>query len=484
MSFKQGLDIVKHSPADAFDALGRAALWAVDRMRDPMPKGNKGIAILIAMATVAILSLSITEFAYQTRVNVFIAANSRDDLKAYYLAKSGMNIGVVILAFQFELERDPLIGRFMKRSNFQLYPLMSIFLSPFNSGKLETPIGGLDLEGGATGFGGFHGNFDVAIEPEEGKINLNSFGAGANNQALLTQLCLMMAGEQNDDLFDTDLGSTGQKIRREQLVANIVDWVDSDEQRTLLNEFCVSEGSSSGSEDTPYARADAKYEVKNAKLTTIDELRMVDGVSDAFMARFAESFTVYPVNKVNLNLANFFVIQSLLCSHVAGTNQTTWPCRDPNVQTQVTYIALALDGLRQFFSNPLNLLFYYMNTENPPVVIEGAKKGQTVAYVNKRQLIRYIRAFKSSPEILGQFIAYSPTAQAMLGANIQQLALAMPQVIIDFNERNLLRGVTVDSPKVFKIISKGQYGDAQKTLVSVVDFSDVKNVKYLYWREF
>jgi len=469
----------------AFDAVALATFAAVSRMRTPMRRDRKGIALIIAMATVAILSLSITEFAYQTRVNVFIAANARDDLKAYYLAKSGMNIGVVILAFQFELEKDPLIGRFMKRSNFQLYPLMNLFLTPFNTGSLQTPVGGLELSQGATGFGGFHGSFDVHIEPEEGKINLNSFSKGTRNQALLTQLCLLTFGEQHDDLFETEIGSGGgQKIEREQLVSNIVDWVDEDDQRSLLNEFCVPEGTSSGDEGGPYARSDVNYEVKNAKMTTIEELRMVDGVSEAFMQRFADSFTVYPVDKVNLNLANFWVVQSLLCSNVAGANQTTWPCRDPNVATQVTYIALALDGLREFFSNPLNLLFYYMNSESSPIVIDGAKQGQTVAYVNTRQLVRYIRAFKRSPELLAQFISYSPTALQMLGPLAQQLGAAAPEIAIEFNERDLLRSVTVDSPKIFKVIAEGTYGESRKTLVSVVDFSDIKNVKYLYWREY
>lgn len=480
----EGLDKLRQVADDAFDGVARATAFAVRRIEDPMPRGRKGIALLIAMATVAILSLSIVEFAYQTRVNVFIAANARDDLKAYYLAKSGMNIGVVILAFQFELEKDPLIGRFMKRSNFQLYPLMNLFLTPFNSGSLQTPIGGLELSEGATGFGGFHGSFDVHIEPEEGKINLNSFSKGTQNQALLTQLCLLTFGEQHDDLFEDEIGSRSQKIEREQLVANVVDWVDENDTRSLLNEFCVPEGNGSGDEGSAYARSDVNYEVKNARMTTIEELRLVDGVSDAFMQRFAESFTVYPVDKVNLNLANFWVIQSLLCSNVAGANQTTWPCRDPNVATQVTYIALALDGLREFFSNPLNLLFYYMASENPPIVLDGAKQGQTVAYVNTRQLIRYIRAFKRAPELLAQFIAYSPTALQLLGPLATQLGAVMPEIAIEFNERDLLRNVTVDSPKIFKVIAEGTYGDSKRTLVAVVDFSDIKDVKYLYWREY
>ncbi len=476
---------LQHLPHQALDAAAHLARWASRRVGAPMPQGRRGIAILIAMATVAIMSVSVVEFAYQTRVNVFLAANARDDLKAYYLARSGMNLGTVILGFQFELERDPLIGRFMRQSNFQLYPLVSLFLTPFNSGALETPIGGLKLEqgAGATGFGGFHGSFDVHIEPEEGKINLNAFSKGARNQALITQLCLLTVGEQNDDLFEDDGRGRSEKVSRQELVANIVDWVDPDETRNVLNDYCIPESSTSGDEGAPYSRRDARYEVKDAKLTTTEELRLVYGVTDDFMQRFGDSFTVYPVNRVNLNLANFNVIQALLCANVAGIDNTTWPCRDPNVASQVTYLALALDGLRQFFSNPLNLLFYYMSPESPPVVIDGAKRGQTVAYVNTRQLVRYIRAFKANPLLLTQFIAYSPTAQSLLGPAALQIGAITPEILLEFNERDILREVTVASPKIFRVIAQGSYGDATKTLVAVVDFSG-KKPKYLYWREY
>ncbi|MEO1269635.1 MAG: hypothetical protein AAFX99_16235 [Myxococcota bacterium] len=164
-------------PGQAFETTARVAWWGVQRLSSPVrTSGRRGMALLLAVVAIAVTSVSVTEFVYQTRINASIATNARDDLKAFYLARSGMNLGVLLLDFQFELERDPLIGNFMRRSNFQLYPLVNMLLAPFKSGRLDTPIGGVDLgASGATGFGGFSGEFDVSIEPEEGKININSF---------------------------------------------------------------------------------------------------------------------------------------------------------------------------------------------------------------------------------------------------------------------------------------------------------------------
>lgn len=464
------------------DIFARSVHHTIGILSTPPRQGRRGIALIIVMATVAIMSTAVVEFAYQTNVNSALSANSRDELKASYMARSAMNLAVLLIGFQYELEQDPLVGRFMRNSNFQFYPLINLFLTPFSSGQLDTPVGGVDLAGGgASGFGGFHGSFRVDVQPEEGKLNINAYSS-AQQQRQITWLCLLMNGEEHDDLFDTDIGSSRDAVRRTELVGNMIDFVDPDKTKVLLNDFCVPEGAGSGDEGGAYARGD--IEPKNAKLTTIEELRQVAGMNDAIFDRFAESFTIYPVDRVNLNLADYLVIQSLLCANVSGSALDNWPCRDPNVLTQVTYLALALDGLREFFANPLNLLFYYMNSDNASRVLQSAKTGQTVAYLNTRQLERYIREFKASPETMAQFISYSPTAQRLLGPAALQLAVAAPPIIIDFNFRNMLRSVTTRSPRIFKIVAEGSYGDARSTMVSVVDFSKKKNARYLYWREY
>ena len=58
-----------------------------------------------------------------------------------------------------------------------------------------------------------------------------------------------------------------------------------------------------------------------------------------------------------------------------------------------------------------------------------------------------------------------------------------PPISIEFNERNLLREVTVRSPRVYKITATGSYGEASRTLQAVVDFSK-DGGRYLYWREY
>ncbi len=54
-------------------------------------KNEDGIALIITLLVVTLLTALIVEFAYSARVNLSAAGNFRDKQKAYYLAKSGVN---------------------------------------------------------------------------------------------------------------------------------------------------------------------------------------------------------------------------------------------------------------------------------------------------------------------------------------------------------------------------------------------------------
>lgn len=53
---------------------------------------DRGVALLIALLVTALLIALVFEFAYGTRVSLRAAANFRDSQRAYYLARSGVNI--------------------------------------------------------------------------------------------------------------------------------------------------------------------------------------------------------------------------------------------------------------------------------------------------------------------------------------------------------------------------------------------------------
>ncbi len=83
---------------------------------------ERGMALIVVFTTIAILSTSIIEYVYNTRVNLYLAQNQRDEVKAYFLARSGVSLTRLALAYQGELEgQGGFIGNAISRSNFQLW---------------------------------------------------------------------------------------------------------------------------------------------------------------------------------------------------------------------------------------------------------------------------------------------------------------------------------------------------------------------------
>jgi general secretion pathway protein K len=75
------------------------------------------VALIIAIVAIAILTAVAADFAYNSRVDLQLAANQRDELRAYYLAKSGVGLSRLLLRFQRQVDQTPMpnIGALMER---------------------------------------------------------------------------------------------------------------------------------------------------------------------------------------------------------------------------------------------------------------------------------------------------------------------------------------------------------------------------------
>ena len=74
-------------------------------------RGNRrqrGVALLIAVVAITILTVVATEFAYNTRVDLQLAANQRDEVQAMYMARSGVALSRLLLRFQKQVDQTPI----------------------------------------------------------------------------------------------------------------------------------------------------------------------------------------------------------------------------------------------------------------------------------------------------------------------------------------------------------------------------------------
>lgn len=472
------------------DRLATLGATGYQRLRRPARGPRRGIALIVVFVTVAILSTSIVEYVYNTRINLHLAQNQRDDVKAYFLARSGVNLQRLALVFQTELATTGgFMGQAMSRSNFQLWQYLDLLLPTFSSGRLSADdLGEIDLtQTGATGFGSLQGSisFDRPM-PEEGRLNLNSFASQRLDQEVLRRFCMLLMPPQYDEL----LGSQQDRAieGRFEVIAAIIDHIDPDSDRVQVDSNCNVEVTGLGDEGARYRNTNVRP--KNEPLVTLDEVRVVPGVTDAFMRQFRDNLTVYPVaGQFYVNLQNAQGFSGFLCSHVQGATEEMNPCTLPVINAQISFLALALEGWVKFFDNPFNVIGMWMGGGGAggmtPDQLSGAlANGQMMAFRRQRDFISVLNTFIGNPQMALYFLSYVDPQRAMMFgyATAAGVPVLPPQFAVQFDENEMLRRIATDTPKIFTVRATGVYGGASRTITAVVDQG--KDGRLLYWREF
>ena len=340
--------------------------------RPPAGRGHdRGAALLVVLLTVALLTAIAVELAYQTRVSLQLAANARDELKASAQARGAVALSRLVLHFQQRLDAasgaatrvlsSPLPGAAAGASAtpqggatpgaasggaaqaapalafrlWEVIPVDSATTAMLLGASTREPLGEPGPKGdapaagaaaGATPDGGGAGSFHARIEDEDRKVNVAQLaGLSAVAAPQLQRLLLAARDPLYDVLFDRE-DANGNRYSRRDVAAALKDWVDEDATASAVgNNPAAPFEDAFADENLPYDRGEDRYRAKNARFDSLDELYLVAGVSDAFMAAFGDQLTVYPdVNApTNINTADReqMLVNVLLMSDPPGVPQ-------------------------------------------------------------------------------------------------------------------------------------------------------------------
>ncbi len=275
-------------------------------------RGRRGVALLLAITSIAVVTALTVDLAYNCRVSVQLAANARDELKAAWLARSAVNMARLVLHFQQTIDAamggaGAAVAAAAPGSNLAGMALSVRLwdLVPVNSGSLAFVGGGADAAADAAfpAFGGFDGSFEAKVGDEDRKINVRQLdGVGRSPGVQAARLMELIRDPRWDFLFDRD-DANGMRVPRTDLLAALKDWIDIDETNSVYTGAALQPFDNGyGDENALYDRLDDRYKAKNAPFDSQDELYMVAGVSDAFMAAFGERLTVYPDVSATINV--------------------------------------------------------------------------------------------------------------------------------------------------------------------------------------
>ncbi len=205
---------------------------------------QRGMALLLVLVIVALLSALLTELAFSTLVDLRLAETFRDSTRAAYLAKGGVRVG----------------REFLQMDNND-YDHDS---ENWYQGVAGLPVG----DGFAT----------VTIRDQDGLLNLNRLVINGTTSNVFKQRCYK--------LF-SDLGLPDP----EDLTAALIDWIDTDD--IVFSDNITPNIVGRGAESSFYLGLQKPRNCKNRPLDSLDELGDVHGFTPEVIAALIDLVTVY-----------------------------------------------------------------------------------------------------------------------------------------------------------------------------------------------
>ncbi len=290
----------------------------------------------MVIAVIAILIAITVEFTHGERINLQLAANARDELRAHYMARSGVELSRLLLSFQHQVDQiqipgmENIAGMLGGMEDlaggsdlaaaadmlgegggigirlWELIPLDSSLIQMFAgmAGEPREEEIGIVEEPTLTAFGDFDGGFRVEITDEESKVNINQLvGLSRQVRVALIQLMSLLQDPRYDFIFD-EADRHNVRMTRPDTILAIRAYLD--ESNTLSNLVIGEDGpefvSGTGDATYYYSRYEPRYEPKNAPLDSLDEMYMIAGIGDYFMAAFGDRLTVHTDKNSVLNV--------------------------------------------------------------------------------------------------------------------------------------------------------------------------------------
>jgi len=271
---------------------------------------ERGVALLMVVLVVTLLTAVIVDFSFRSRLDARLAANVRDQTIAASLARSGYEVALALLmedAAEAEAQGGPpqptsgvAVSELIRRQRDQDMQGSAGGIDSLQEGwarmdLLEIPLGE-------------NQQLRVEVSDLAGRINLNAIisrdegSAEKLNKPVFEQFVTLI--DQSLNNLGRDDGGEIAELSAEDIAYAIADWVDGDEIR-------LSDGSF---EDQYYNSLEQAYSSKNGPFDSVAELQLVEGVDDDLYAALRNSVTVYPFEGgggINVNTAPESVLKSI-----------------------------------------------------------------------------------------------------------------------------------------------------------------------------
>ncbi len=230
-------------------------------MKKNCPNNEKGVVLIIVIIVIAILSTLVVDFVYSTHIDYEITINNVRDIRSKYIAKSGVNVVKAALISNDLEELAGQVSNFTSISANDSQGNWSLSVSSF-------PVG--------------EGFVSITVNDERSKININALVNQSTNQVdfqVLTELVELFRYLEVDD-GEADI-----------FIPSLINWLDHDVQNTQNDQ------DPRGATASYYSTLQNPYRIKDGPLDSLDEIKLIQGMSQDFFNSVEPYLTIYPRTK-------------------------------------------------------------------------------------------------------------------------------------------------------------------------------------------
>lgn len=257
---------------------------------------NRGMALIMAITCVLLISWIAMEVSYDSLVEYNVNVNSLNRLKAYYAAKSGVELSLLRIKTYQQAQ-----SQFGKQLGGQTEMLDQIWKFPF---AWPVPVPDdlnavdKDLIKGVLKESFMDASYVVTIEDEGSKIDLGDLVSPSKvlQETTRRRLNEIFQGKlKSDEEFQRKYGS----YRFEELINAITDWQSK-----------IRSSANGGDKRNAYRDYPENFPPSRA-FRTVQELRLVPGMTEDFYELLEPAITIYGMKAINPNQASKEVLKSL-----------------------------------------------------------------------------------------------------------------------------------------------------------------------------
>lgn len=255
---------------------------------------KKGVALLLAMTSLILMVFVASEVSTDSSIEYVVNSQEINRIKAYYSARSSLDLALLRIKVYQQASNMNLPPSFKQQLN-QIWQFPFAWPLPITA---DTSLATKDDVEGAVKASIFDGQYTHTIIDEGSRIDVNDLASPSKTLRAITKKQIMTIFEskiQNDEKFR----AVYQNFNFGELVNRIADWMSD-----------VNSSENGGDKKSAFQSLGENYP-PNRGFRTLDEMRLVPGMTEEFFNLMAPSITIYGSKAINPNTSSQQVLKSL-----------------------------------------------------------------------------------------------------------------------------------------------------------------------------